>query len=127
MTQTTLLAALLLTGPLFAQPAPPKIPFDSNLDFLKLTPQMNLGEVLGISINSKGHVVVLNHPGSATSGPLYGNASTQLLEFDENGKRTFSTRLVVLQTTNEPAPAKAARKRAPRKVKAKKVEPTEDE
>ena len=26
--------------------------------------------------------MVLNHPGSPTSGPLYGNASTQLLEFD---------------------------------------------
>ena len=29
---------------------------------------------------------MLNHPGSATSGPLYGNATTQLLEFDETGK-----------------------------------------
>ena len=42
------------------------------------------------------------------------------------GKKTFSTRLVVLQTTNEPAPAKAARKRA-RKVKAKKAEAAEEE
>ena len=49
-----------------------------------------------------------------------------VIEFDENGKRTFSTRLVTLQTTNEPAPAKAARKRAPRKVKAK-VKKTEDD
>ena len=47
---------------------------------------MNLGEVLGVAVNSKGRVMVLNHPGSATSGPLYGNATTQLLEFDENGK-----------------------------------------
>jgi len=47
---------------------------------------MNLGEVLGVAVNSKGHIVVLNHPGSATSGPLYGNASTQLLEFDQTGK-----------------------------------------
>jgi hypothetical protein len=66
--------------------------------------------------------------------PTYGagaileyNEHHVVIEFDENGKRTFSTRLVVLQTTNEPAPAKAARKRAPRKVKAKKVEPAEDE
>ena len=35
---------------------------------------MNLGEVLGVAVNSKGHVVVLNHPGSAHVGPLYGNA-----------------------------------------------------
>jgi len=64
----------------------PKIPFDSVPDFLKYSPDMNLGEVLGVTVNSKGHVVVLNHPGSATSGPLYGNASTQLLEFDQSGK-----------------------------------------
>src|ERR1041385_72704 len=47
---------------------------------------MNLGEVLGVAINSKGTLAVLNHPGSATVGPLYGNASTQILEFDANGK-----------------------------------------
>jgi hypothetical protein len=64
----------------------PTIPFDSSTDFLKYSPDMNFGEVLGVAVNSKGHVVVLNHPGSATSGPLYGNASTQLLEFDQGGK-----------------------------------------
>src|SRR5215831_8330149 len=76
---------LLLAAPLFAQ-APPKIPFDSDMDFLKLPADMNFGEVLGITINSKGFIVVLNHPGTATSGPLYGNATTQLLEFDPTGK-----------------------------------------
>ena len=60
----------------------PEIPLDSNPKFLKYSPDMNLGEVLGIAVNSKGRIVVLNHPGSATAGPLYGNASTQLLEFD---------------------------------------------
>jgi sugar lactone lactonase YvrE len=64
----------------------PKIPFDTSADFLKYSPDMNLGEVLGVAVNSKGRIVVLNHPGSATSGPLYGNASTQLLEFDQSGK-----------------------------------------
>ena len=64
----------------------PKIPFDTSTDFLKYTPDMNFGEVLSVAVNSKGHVVVLNHPGSAMSGPLYGNASTQLLEFDQTGK-----------------------------------------
>src|SRR5215831_15431943 len=62
------------------------IPFDAQADFLKISPDMNFGEVLGVAVNSKGHVVVLNHPGSAASGPLYGNASTQLLEFDQTGK-----------------------------------------
>src|SRR4029450_4343833 len=64
----------------------PKIPFDTSADFLKYSPDMNLGEVLGVAVNSKGQIVVLNHPGSATSGPIYGNASTQLLQFDQNGK-----------------------------------------
>jgi hypothetical protein len=66
--------------------AVPTIPFDTQTDFLKNSPDMNFGEVLGVAVNSRGHVVVLNHPGSATSGPLYGNASTQLLEFDQTGK-----------------------------------------
>jgi hypothetical protein len=64
----------------------PEIPFDSTTDFLKYSPDMNLGEVLGIAVNSKGRIAVLNHPGSATVGPIYGNASTQLLEFDASGK-----------------------------------------
>src|SRR6187200_1579121 len=66
--------------------AVPTIPFDTQTDFLKNSPDMNFGEVLGVAVNSKGHVVVLNHPGTASSGPLYGNATTQLLEFDANGK-----------------------------------------
>jgi len=64
----------------------PKIPFDSVPDYFKYPPTMNLGEVLAVAVNSKGHVLMLNHPGSATSGPLYGNATTQLLEFDDTGK-----------------------------------------
>ena len=76
----------LLASFVSAQQSAPRIPFDSIPDYLKYSPQMNLGEVLSVAVNSKGHVVVLNHPGSGTSGPLYGNASTQLLEFDENGK-----------------------------------------
>ena len=64
----------------------PEIPFDSDTNFLKYSPDMNLGEVLAVAVNSKGRIVVLNHPGSSTAGPLYGNASTQLLEFDAAGK-----------------------------------------
>jgi hypothetical protein len=64
----------------------PLIPFESSVDFLKYSPDMNLGEVLAVAVNSKGQIVVLNHPGTAMSGPLYGNASTQLLQFDAAGK-----------------------------------------
>src|SRR5204863_8109817 len=55
-------------------------------DYFKYPATMKLGEVLAVATNSKGHVLMLNHPGSSTSGPLYGNATTQLLEFDETGK-----------------------------------------
>ena len=64
----------------------PILQYDIAPNFLKNSPDMNFGEVLGVAVSSKGSVVVLNHPGSATSGPLYGNASTQILEFDSSGK-----------------------------------------
>ena len=81
----------LFAGALAAQQAPaptsvPQIPFESQSDFLKYPASMNLGETLGVAVNSKGTIVVLNHPGSATSGPLYGNATSQLFEFDRNGR-----------------------------------------
>jgi len=47
---------------------------------------MNLGEVLGVTVNSQGNILVLNHPGSANMGPIWSNATTQLLEFDSNGR-----------------------------------------
>ena len=74
---------------------------------------------------TKGDRVVQPTYGAGTI--LEYNEHHVVIEFDEHGKKTFSTRLVVLQTTNEPAPAKAARKRAPRKAKAKKVEAAEEE
>src|SRR5215470_1492330 len=81
-----LFGLMLATMSLRAQSTAPKIPADFDTGFLKLNYEMNLGEVLGVAVNSKGAIVVLNHPGSATSGPIYGNATTQLLEFDSNGK-----------------------------------------
>ena len=35
----------------------PEIPFDAATDFLKYSPDMNLGEVLGVAVNSKGRVI----------------------------------------------------------------------
>lgn len=75
-----------------AQPAapiaqsPPPLPFEVVAGFFKISPDMNFGETLGVAVNSKGSVVVLNHPGSATTGPLYGNATTNIWEFDSTGK-----------------------------------------
>ena len=64
----------------------PLIPFESVPNFFKINPDMNFGETLSVAVNSKGNIVVVNHPGTATAGPLYGNATTQLWEFDSNGK-----------------------------------------
>jgi len=81
-----LLIYALLAGSLAAQQTPaPQLHFESDPDYLKLPADMPLGEVLGIAVNSKGHIVLVNHPGSY-GGPLYGAASTQLLEFDQTGK-----------------------------------------
>ena len=63
--------------------------------------------------------------GDRVTQPTYGsgtlvevNEHHTVIDFDEHGRRVFSTRLVALQATNEPAPVKAARKRAT-KAKAK--------
>ena len=51
------------------------------------------------------------------------NEHHTVIEFDEHGRRTFSTRLVVLQASSEPAPSRSPRKRAakskPKDAKAK--------
>lgn len=79
-------ALALGTAPAGAQTQDaPEIPFVSVPNFLKYPPTMNLGEALGVAENSKGHIILLNHPGTSTSGPLYGNATTNLLEFDDQG------------------------------------------
>jgi hypothetical protein len=64
----------------------PLIPFETVPNLFKITPDQNFGETLAVAVNSKGNIVVLNHPGTATSGPLYGNATTQIWEFDASGK-----------------------------------------
>ena len=65
--------------------AAPAMRFEAE-DFIKLKPGENLGEVLGVAVNSKGQVAILNHPGSATTGPLFGNATTEILLFDSKGR-----------------------------------------
>jgi hypothetical protein len=45
------------------------------------------------------------------------NEHHTVIEFDEHGTRRFSTRIVVLETTNTPAPArKTGTRRAKKKV-----------
>ena len=64
----------------------------------------------------------------ATYGPgtlVEVNDHHTVIDFDEHGRNTFASRIVTLQSTNEPAPAKAARKRAA-KAKAKDAKDTKD-
>ena len=76
---------VLLWSPAFAQQqTPPVIAFDSVPDPLKLPPNLYLGEVSGIAVNSKGHIFVLTRGNS--TGPAYAAAAAQLLEFDADGK-----------------------------------------
>jgi DNA-binding beta-propeller fold protein YncE len=76
-------ALLLLASAVFGA-APEEIAYDSAPDFLKLPPGMNLGEASGVAVNSKKHVFVFSR--SNTSGPAYGAAASQLLEFAPDGK-----------------------------------------
>ncbi|HXJ96764.1 MAG TPA: peptidyl-alpha-hydroxyglycine alpha-amidating lyase family protein [Terriglobia bacterium] len=73
----------LLCPSLWAQ-QPPKIPYQSVPDFLKLPPNIYFGEVAGVAVNSKGHVFVFSR--GNTTGPAYGAAAAQLLEFDADGQ-----------------------------------------
>ncbi len=76
-----------LPAALAAQQSPsaiPEIAVRASTDFLKLPPDMYLGEVAGVAVNSQGHIFVLSR--GNTTGPAYGAAATQLLEFDAGGK-----------------------------------------
>jgi hypothetical protein len=60
--------------------------------------------------------------GDRVQQPTYGagtlvevNEHHTVIDFDEHGRRTFSTRLVTLQATNQPAPNKVPAKRAKKK------------
>jgi DNA-binding beta-propeller fold protein YncE len=78
-------ALLLWSMPAIAQQNPPQLQFDSVADFFKLPEGVNFGEVSGVAVNSKGSVFVFTRSNSA-SGPAYGPAAAQLLEFDSTGK-----------------------------------------
>jgi len=74
---------LLLVGSVYAQQAVPEIRYHSVPDFLKLPPNLYFGEVPGVAVNSKGHIFVFSRGNS--TGPAYGAAAAQLLEFSPDG------------------------------------------
>src|SRR5258707_988665 len=83
MKRSILLLCLFAATPLFAQ-QPPEIPFQSVPNFLKLPPDIHLGEVAGVAVNSKGHLFVF--PRGNPTGPAYGAAAAQLLQFGPDGR-----------------------------------------
>jgi len=64
--------------------AVPEIAFDSVPNPLKLPTNVYFGEVSGVAVNSKGHVFVSSR--GNTTGPAYGAAAAQLLEFGPDGR-----------------------------------------
>jgi len=72
------LMALLVAAPAFGQARPkanaPEIPFESVPNFLKMPPDLYLGESMGVATNSQGHVFIYTR-----------RDDTRLLEFDQNG------------------------------------------
>ena len=78
-----LAAVFCLPIHLFAQQSAPEIKFHAQTDFFKLPPDLYFGEAAGVAVNSKGHVFVFSR--GSTTGPAYGAAAAQLLEFDANG------------------------------------------
>src|SRR3954470_8254477 len=76
--------AVLAASAAFAQ-APAEIPFEGNVNFLKLPADMNVGEVSGVAVNSKGEVAIFTRSNSA-GGPAYGATASQVLLFDKTGK-----------------------------------------
>lgn len=66
----------LIAAPTFAQQnSAPEIPYDSVPNFIMLPPDLYLGEVSGVALNSKGHIFIYTRSGE-----------TLLLEFDAAGK-----------------------------------------
>ena len=78
---------LLSMATLFAQV--PEIPFDGNIDFLKLPANIHLGEAAGVATDSKGNIFVYSRTGEeGTMGGsrFFSHGGSRLFEFDAAGK-----------------------------------------
>src|SRR5260370_16882074 len=83
MKRSIFVSFFFMAAPLFAQ-QPPEIRFHSIPNFLKLPPDLHLGEATGVAVNSKGHIFVFSR--SESTGPAYGASAAQLLEFSPHLK-----------------------------------------
>jgi len=78
-----LVAILCCAFPQLAQQTVPEIKFRAQTDFFKLPSDVYFGEAAGVAVDSKGHIFVFSR--GNTTGPAYGAAAAQLLEFGSNG------------------------------------------
>jgi hypothetical protein len=83
MRRFTFIALALSTSFVFGQADPPQIPFDGDVNFLKLPADLYLGEAAGVAVNSKKHIFVFSRGNS--TGPAYAATASQLLEFAPDG------------------------------------------
>src|SRR6266550_9092990 len=67
----------------FAQSVP-IIPFEANIDLLRMPKDLHLGEVTGVAVNSQKHIFVFSR--GSTTGPAYAASAAQLLEFGPDGQ-----------------------------------------
>ncbi|VXC69004.1 NHL repeat containing protein [Burkholderia sp. 8Y] len=78
-------AAVFVMPPSFADTEMvPSIAYDSIADPVRLPKDVYFGECSGIALNSQGHIFVLSR--GNTTGPAYGAAAAQLLEFAPDGR-----------------------------------------
>ena len=76
MTRSLILALTFFTAVVFGDDIGtqvPEIPYESVPNFLKLPPNLYLGEASGVAVNSKGHVFVFSR--GNTTGPAYSAAA----------------------------------------------------
>ena len=67
----------------------PEIPFEGNINFLKLPANIHLGEAAGVATNSKGNILVYTRTGEdVTMGGsrFFSHGGSRLFEFDPTGK-----------------------------------------
>jgi len=80
---STLIALLAAPAVALAPPAPKEIAFTAS-EPLQMPPDTYLGEVAGVAVNASKHIFVFQR--GQTSGPAYGAAASQLLEFGPDGR-----------------------------------------
>src|SRR5437764_11149720 len=73
----TVLFGLLCSSALAQSTSAPELRFDSVPNFIKLAPDMHLGEATGVAVNSKGNLYVYSRGGNIANA--YGATASQLL------------------------------------------------